>query len=161
MAETELPDNPPVSWEAQEYIDVAKGPVWYAVFGVIVLAFVAIDFFFLQSWTFSILVVVMAVSIIVYGRRPARTITYNLSPRQGLYIGERLYHFDDFRSFGVINDNGHNSIMLIPRKRFSPGVSVYFPEEVGERVVDILGQRFPMEDLKLDPLDVIVRKLRL
>jgi hypothetical protein len=51
--------------------------------------------------------------------------------------------------------------MLIPTKRFAPGVSVYFPTEVGEQIVDILGQRLPMENLKLDLVDVVVRKLRL
>jgi hypothetical protein len=61
----------------------------------------------------------------------------------------------------VIQDGDHHSIMLIPTKRFSPGVSVYFPEEVGEQIVDILGQRLPMENLKLDVIDIVVRKLRL
>jgi len=51
--------------------------------------------------------------------------------------------------------------MLIPIKRFAPGVSVYFPDEVGEKVVDILGSRLPMENLKLDMIDIIVRKLHL
>jgi len=61
----------------------------------------------------------------------------------------------------LIQDADSNSIMLIPRKRFAPGVSVYFPADAGERIVDILGQRLPMENLKLDVVDVIVRKLRL
>jgi hypothetical protein len=38
---------------------------------------------------------------------------------------------------------------------------VYFPEEAGEKIVDILGQRLPMETLKLDMIDILVRKLRL
>jgi len=103
----------------------------------------------------------MAVAIVIYIRRPPRTLTYALSPAQGLYVGETLYNFNDFKAFGLIKDGEHHSIMLIPRKRFSPGVSVYFPEEAGERIVDILGQRLPMETLKLDIVDLVVRKLRL
>ena len=103
----------------------------------------------------------MAVAIVIYVRRPPRVLTYALSPVQGLYVGERLYHFDEFRAFGLIKDGENHSIMLIPRKRFSPGVSVFFPEEAGERIVDILGQRLPVEELKLDIVDVVVRKLRL
>ncbi len=154
-------ENPTVTWEAQEYIDLDKGPLWFVIFAVIVLAFIAVDVFLLRSWTFSALVIVMAVSTMVYARRPARTLTYGLSPKQGLYIGEKLYHFDEFRGFGLIDDDGHNSILLLPRKRFSPGVSVYFPEEAGEKIVDILGKRLPMEDVKLDVIDVVIRKLRL
>jgi hypothetical protein len=157
----DTPENPPITWTAQEYIHLDKNVGWFVLFALIVLALVATDIFFLKSWTFSALVIVMAVAIIIYVRRPPRTLTYALSPVQGLYVGERLYHYDDFRAFGLIQDGEHHSIMLIPRKRFAPGVSVYFPEEAGERIVDILGQRLPMENLKLDIVDVVVRKLRL
>lgn len=157
----DTPDNPPITWSAEEYVHAEKGPVWFIIFIVVVLALVAVDVFFLRSWTFSALVVVMAVTLAIYIRRPARTLTYGLSPKQGLYVGEKLYSFEEFKAFGIIQDQGNFSIMLIPRKRFAPGVSVFFPEDVGERIVDILGQRLPMENLKLDLVDVIVRKLRL
>lgn len=157
----EVSEVAPVTWSAQEYVHLDKGGWWYVLFVLIALGLIAVDFFLLRSWTFSVLVVVMAIALIVYIRRPPRSLTYALSPKQGLYVGERLYHFDDFKAFGLIRDNEHFSIMLIPRKRFAPGVSVYFPEEAGEKIVDILGQRLPMENLKLDIIDVVVRKLRL
>jgi len=157
----DVPTNPPTTWTAQEYVHMDRSPLWFILFVIVVLGLVAVDVFLLKSWTFSALVIVMAIAIVIYIRRPPRTLTYALSPAQGLYVGERLYHFDEFRAFGLIRDGEHHSIMLIPRKRFAPGVSVYFPEEAGERIVDILGQRLPMEELKLDIVDVVVRKLRL
>lgn len=157
----DTPDNPPITWTAEEYVHSDRSPVWFILFVIVVFGLVAFDVFLLKSWTFSLLVVVMAVALIIYIRRPARTLTYALSPAQGLYVGDRLYHFDEFKSFGLIQEGGQYSIMMIPRKRFSPGVSVFFPEEAGERIVDILGQRLPMENLKLDVVDAIVRKLRL
>ncbi|HWT40033.1 MAG TPA: hypothetical protein VN081_02050 [Dongiaceae bacterium] len=157
----ESPDNPPITWTAQEYVHLDKSPVWFILFAIIVLGLVAVDVFFLKSWTFSALVIVMAIAVIIYIRRPPRMLTYALSPLQGLYVGEKLYTFDEFKAFGLIQDGDHYSIMLIPRKRFAAGVSVYFPEDAGERIVDILGQQLPMENLKLDVVDIIVRKLRL
>jgi len=157
----DTPDNPPVTWTAQEYIHMDRSPIWFIIFVVVVLGLIAVDVFLLQSWTFSALVIVMAIALVIYIRRPPRTLTYALSPAQGLYVGERLYHFDEFKAFGLIQDGPHYSVLLIPRKRFAPGVSVFFPDEAGERIVDILGQRLPMENLKLDVVDVIVRKLRL
>lgn len=154
-------DNPPVTWEAHEYITLDKNGLWYIVFGILIVGFVALDVLFFHIWTLSALVIVIAIAIIVYSRRPVRVIQYALSVKQGLYIGERLYNFDDFKAFGLIRDGEHHSIMLIPNKRFAPGVSVYFPEESGEKIVDILGSRLPMENLKLDVIDVIVRRLRL
>ncbi len=158
---TSLSDEPPIIWTAQEYVHATRGVWWYVVFTLVVIGLVAVDIVLLRSWTFSVLVVVMAAALFVYFRRPPRDIQYSLSGRQGLYIGERLYHLSDFRAFGVVEDEGRHSIMLIPTKRFAPAVSVYFPEEVGERIVDILGQRLPMEAMKLDAIDVMVRKLRL
>jgi len=160
-ATTPPQDENPVTWTAQEYVHLDKSPLWFVLFVLVVLGLIAVDVFILRSWTFSVLVVVMAVSVVIYSRRPPRTLTYALSGSQGLYVGERLYHYDEFKAFGLIQDDGHHSIMLIPRKRFAPGVSVYFPEEAGERIVDVLGQRLPMEELKLDIIDVVVRKLRL
>ena len=154
-------EEAPVTWTAQEYVHLDKSPLWFVLFVIVILGLISIDIFLLKSWTFSALVIVMAVAIIIYTRRPPRAITYALSAKQGLYVGERLYHFDEFKAFGLIRDGEHHSIMLIPTKRFSPGVSVYFPEEAGEQIVDILGQRLPMEELKLDVIDVVVRKLRL
>ena len=151
----------PVTWTAHEYVHLDKSPLWFVGFVIIVLGLVSIDIFLLKSWTFSALVVVMAVAVVIYTRRPPRELTYALSAKQGLYVSEHLYHFEDFKAFGLIKDGEHNSIMLLPTKRFSPGVSVYFPEDVGEKVVDILGQRLPMEELKLDIIDLVVRKLRL
>lgn len=159
--DTTLTQEDPVNWSAQEYVHMEKGGGWFAIFVVVVLGLIAFDVFVLKSWTFSALVVVMAIAIIIYSRRPPRMLHYALSGSQGLYVGERLHHFDEFKAFGMIRDGDHYSIMLIPRKRFAPGVSVYFPEEAGERIVDILGKRLPMENLKLDAIDVIVRKLRL
>jgi hypothetical protein len=161
VAVQDTPDNPPITWTAQEYIHLDRSPLWFIIFVVVVLGLIAVSIFVLQSWSFALLIVVMAFALLVYIRRPPRTLTNALSPQQGLYVGEKLYTFEEFKAFGLIQDAENNSIMLIPRKRFAPGVSVYFPTEAGERIVDILGQRLPMENLKLDIVDVIVRKLRL
>lgn len=163
VSRADIPDEAPVSWMAQEYIHEDKGVGWYIIFVIVVIGLIAADIFLLRSWlyTFSVLVVVMAAALVVYARRPPRDVQYTLSGKQGLYIGERLYHLSEFKAFGLIKDGEHHSIMLIPIKRFAPGVSVYFPEDAGEQIVDILGQRLPMETLKLDPVDILIRKLRL
>lgn len=155
------PDEKIVHWSAEEYISQEKNGLWFLVFGLSVLTLIATDLFLIKSYTFSVLVIVMAISIVVFSRRSPRTINYTLSVDQGLYVGEKLYSFNDFKAFGLVEDTGRHSVVLIPIKRFSPSVSVYFPSEFGEQIVDIFGSRLPMEKLKLDAVDVLVRKLRL
>jgi len=156
-----IANNEPIHWTAAEYIDNEKNALWFVGFSIVILCLISIDIFFLKSYTFSALVIVMALAVIVFSRRPARLIEYTLSGNQGLYIGEKLYHFSEFKSFGIVSDRNQHSIILIPTKRFSPSISVYFPDKSGEAIVDIFGARLPMENLKLDAVDVIIRKLRL
>ena len=150
----------PVHWQAHEYIHREKGSLWFVIFAVVVVGLIAAAIFLVQSITFAVLIPVMAAALIVYTRRPPRILDYTLS-HQGLHINDHLYPFADFKAFGVVRDGEEYSIMLIPTKRFRPGVSVYFPEASGEAIVDMLGARLPMEELHLDMIDRIIRKLRI
>jgi hypothetical protein len=158
---SEHTDNPPISWSAAEYIVAEKNAFWYVGFAFVVLALIVLDIFLLKSYIFTALVILMAISLIVYIRRPARQVAYSISPDKGIYVAENLRHFEDFKYFGVIKDGEHFSIMLIPTKRFAQGLSIYFPEELGEKIVDVLGSQLPMQELKLDAIDKVIRKLHL
>lgn len=149
-----------VRWQAKEYIQRDKDIIWYLVFGVVTVVLVAVAVLLIKSWTFALLIPVMAAAIVVMARRPPMVHVYTLS-RKGLHIDDRLYGYAEFREFGLVADDDEHSIMLIPRKRLRPGVTVYFPEEVGEVLVDMLASRLPMKQLKLDPLDRLVRFLRI
>lgn len=149
----------PVSWSAHEYIHHEKGTMWFVLFAVIIIALIGLSVW-IQAWSFTILTVVIAVVVVVYSRRPPRELGYSLT-EDGLMIDNDLHKFDDFKSFGVIQDGEHFSVMLIPTQRFQPGITVYFPEESGEAIVDALGSRLPMKELHLDAIDRVVRFLRL
>lgn len=152
-------DEAPVTWVAHEYIHQEKGTMWFVIFAVIIVALLGVAIFF-QQWSFAVLIVVIAAVIVVSSKRPPRELTYSLTD-DGLMIDDKLHSFSNFKSFGVIRDGEEFSIMLIPTQRFQPGVTVYFPEEAGEDIVDMLGSRLPMKDLKLDAVDRLVRLLRL
>lgn len=158
--QTQPVDETLVRWQATEYIHREKNPLWYTGFIVITLALTAAAIFLMKEITFAILVPVMAVALFVYTRRPPRVLDYTLS-RQGLHINDRLYPFAEFKGFGVIHGDDEYSVMLLPTKRFKPGVSVYFPEEAGEAIVDMLGARLPMREVHLDLVDQLIRKLRI
>ena len=150
----------PVHWQATEYIHHERNTPWFIAFAVVVVVLMAVAIFLMNSVTFAILVPVMAAALLVYIHRPPRMLDYTLS-RQGLHVNDHLYTFSEFKGFGVIHDGQEYSVMLLPVKRFHQGVSVYFPEEAGEAIVDLLGARLPMQELHLDFVDKILRKLRI
>ncbi len=150
----------PVTWVAHEYIHQEKGALWFILFAIVVIALGAVSIFLMSSWSFAVLLVVIAIVVVVYTRRPPRELTYSLTD-EGMMIDNTLHKFSSFKSFGVIRDGEEFSVMLIPVQRFQPGITVYFPEESGEAIVDVLGSRLPMKELHLDAVDRVVRLLRL
>ena len=147
------------SWEAEEYIEYERNTWWYICLFVVGIIICVISFF-LHWWTFIALVIVCIIAIIVTTIRPPRKIHYVLD-ETGLKEGEKLHKYDEFRAFGILKEGSHFSAILIPKKRFGLQVKVYFPGDSGEAIVDALGARLPMEEVKLDLLDKIVNFLRI
>ncbi len=148
-----------VNWEAREFVERERNGGWYVGLIAVGLALGGLAVW-LGQWTFLALIVVSVVAIIVYTSRPPRMLHYSLSDK-GLSEGNRLYDFAEFKSFGVLRDDKRFCIVLTPRKRFGARVMVYFPEAQGEQIVDMFGARLPMEEVKFDLLDRLVRFLRI
>lgn len=148
-----------VNWEAREYVERKKNAGWYVGLALITIALLALAIL-LQYWSFIVLIVVAVVALLMYTSRPPRMLHYSLSSK-GLSEGNTLYTFDQFKAFGILNEENHYSIILTPKGRFSARVVVYFPETEGEQIVDIFGERLPMEEVHLDMIDRLVRWLRI
>lgn len=149
----------PVSWEAEEYIPKDHNSWWY--FGLIVVtAALSTLAVFIKAWTFLALVIVAAITILVSRIRPPRKIHYTLDEK-GLTEETKFYDYQNFRAFGIVKDGNVYSAVLIPKKRLGINVRVYFPSESGEVIVDNLGAHLPMEEVKEDFLDKIVKFLHI
>ena len=148
-----------VSWEAAEYIQYKHNIGWYIALFVIGIGLCILSVF-LKWWSFLVLIIVCIIAILVSSSRPPRKIHYTLN-RDGLTEGNKLHKYEDFRAFGILKEDSHFSAILIPKKRFGLQVKVYFPSGSGEAIVDALGARLPMEDVKPDFLDKIVNFLRI
>lgn len=153
-------DTALLRWQATEYIHHERTGLWYAALGLVVVVFIALAIFVFNSITFAILIPVMLVALVVYVRRPPSILNYTLS-RKGLHINDRLYTYDQFKAFGVITHEGAHSVVLLPRKRFQVSQTVYFPEEVGESLVDMIAARLPMQEVELDAIDKLLKRLRI
>lgn len=150
----------PIQWQAPEYVQERRSPWWFIGFWLVAAMLMFAAFFVLRSWSFALLVPAMAAALMIYSHRPPRMLNYVLSSK-GVYINEKLHPMSEFKSFGVMRDESIPSLMFIPVQRFRPALTIHFPVEVGEDVVDLLGSRIPMQELKHDAFDKIIRKLHL
>ena len=148
-----------ITWEADEYIVQGRNTWWYVGL-FLVTAGLSVLAIFLKWWTFLALIILSAITILISTFRPPRKIKYTLTSA-GLSEGSRLHKFEEYRAFGILQEGTHYSAILIPKKRFGLSIKVYFPKNSGEAIVDALGARLPMEQVKLDFLDKIVNFLRI
>lgn len=149
----------PLSWESTDGVKTERGVIWFTVFTAIAIGLIALALW-MQSISFAILIAIAAISVIVLHKLPPKTINYSVSAK-GVYVGDKLYDYSEFRSFGVQQQNGLFSATLMPVKRFALSLTIYFPENKGEQIVDILGSRLPMQEIKIDSLEKFVRLIRL
>ena len=149
-----------INWDAKEHITHQRGSLWFVVLVLAALALLALSIFLLKSYTFAALIVVSVIALLVYVKRPPRDIHYSLS-NKGLQIDDKVHDFDQYKAFGVLKDGSYFSIILIPKKHFAPAATVYFPENQGESIVDLFGSYLPMQEVKLDAVDRLIRKLRI
>lgn len=151
-------DQQSMQWQAEEYIHHPKGYGWIVglVIVTVLLASLAV---WLQAWTFVLLVVLLGIAIGIYAYRPPRTISYVLSGAM-LEIDSRPYPLKNFRAFGILSKGDFHTIMLLPAKRYMPPIHIYFSDNEGEQLVDILGALLPMEPLRHSTIDVLMDLLK-
>lgn len=148
-----------ISWSAEEYVLRDKTAWWYVGLVAVALVLGGVSIWF-DAWTFLAVVVLGVIALVVYTIRPPRIMSYALN-NEGLHEGDKFYPYTDFKSFGILQEGGHFAIVLTPRKRFAPRVTVYFPEVQGEAIVDAFGARLPMEEVKFDMIDKLIKFLRI
>jgi hypothetical protein len=158
--ENENDDTVLIRWEAPEYTHHERSLGWFIIFGIVTLVLAVAAVLIIKSITFAILVPVMAVALFIYTQHAPEVLRYTLS-RKGLHINDKLFPYNQFKSFGIVEHNGMHSAVLVPRKRFQLGQTVYFPTEVGEQLVDMLASRLPMKELEPDALDRLLARLHL
>ncbi|MCE7936422.1 hypothetical protein DYH10_01340 [Candidatus Saccharibacteria bacterium CPR2] len=147
-----------ITWEASEYVHHQKGVGWFAILSLIAIIFAVALYFVVDIWA-AMVVILMAVTVIVYAQRKPEVLQYSITP-EGLSIGNKNYRFDQFRSFNILHDGGIESIEFLPLKRFMPGISIYFDPAHKDQIINILSLQLPHEDKEPDFIDRLARQIR-
>lgn len=147
------------SWEASEYIEHHHSPSWYMSLGALTLGFMAFLTVVLKEILSAIVVLLMAVSVVVYAHRKPRSLQYQVSSG-GINIGSKFYGYNEFKSFAVIGAQSVVSIELDPVKRFMPRLSMLIDQKQAPALVDILNQHLPHEDRDPEFIDRLAHSLK-
>ncbi len=149
-----------VNWTASEYIAHHKSPAWFLALGIgAVIA--AVGIYFITSGDIFAVIVILFVAIVfaVFAAKKPKEQTYSIGPG-GITVGARLYTFDQFKAFSIIDEGAFSSIMFLPMKRFMPAISIYYDPQDEERIVQTLSDYLPADAQKRDAVDALMRKVR-
>ena len=148
-----------VSWTASEYIAHEKSTGWFIRFILVVLVSVGLVFLITHDITSVILLAVFAVAFGIFAARKPNVLHYEINDR-GITIGQKFYPVNVFRSFALIEEGAFRSIMLLPLKRFSPSISLYYAPEDEKAILDAFTGLLPQETRTQDPVDKLMRRIR-
>jgi hypothetical protein len=154
-----MDDAMDVTWSASEYVAHQKDAGWYVLL-MLGAAALAIAIYLITGDMFSGGVIVLVGIIFALGSsRQPRTLEYGIG-RVGLKIGEKFYPYSDFKSFAVVEEDAIYSILLLPMKRFMPGVNLYYPPDQEDEIMGVLSSYLPHETRTDDMFDKLTRRLR-
>lgn len=148
-----------VSWTASEYVAHQKNASWYFLLLIVVVAMSTGVYFIVNDVLTVITIVVVGGAFAFLASRPPRTLHYSVNST-GVKIDKKLYPHNILRSFSVQEDGALHSLQLIPLKRFMPAISLYYPPDQEESILNVLSSYLPHEDRKPDALDRLMRKVR-
>jgi hypothetical protein len=149
----------PITWSASEYVAHQKGSEWFILLGLATVAGSIVIFFLTGDAANILFVVAMAVIFGVMAARKPRTLTYEID-EDGMKIGLRLYGYDLFKAFGVVDEDAARSIVLLPLQRFMPPISVYYDPKDEEKILQTLSVYLPYEEHEHDIVERIMRRIR-
>jgi hypothetical protein len=148
-----------VNWTASEFIAHDKAPSWYLALAIITVVSTAVIYLLTKDKITAAMIIIVGVFFGVLAARKPRELPYMLD-NEGLHIGEKQYPYDHLRSFSLVQQDGIESIWLMPLKRFMPILTIYFEPTDEQKIVDVLSQFLPMENHQPDPVDKLLHKIR-
>lgn len=154
------PANNNFSWTAAEFIDHQRSAGWYLLLFLATIILAVATYFLTKEYFAVGTIAIVGIIVGFYARQKPRQITCELN-ESGLRINEKTYNYALFKSFALIKNGEHNSVQLMPLKKFMPAVTAYYNAADEEKISDILGEHLPYEDAKPDHIDSLSRRLKL
>ena len=148
-----------VSWTASEYVEHHKPTSWYTGLSVVTGLAVALVFLLTRDIISVIVITMMGILFGVFASRKPEVREYSINPR-GLSISGKLYPHELFRSFSIHQEEGLRSLFLTPVKRFMPGITIYYPPDQEDAIMEALANFLPFEEGEPDVVDRFMGKIR-
>lgn len=153
-------EAPHVSWTASEYQDNPKSAGWFALLATVSVLSAIVFYLLTEDLIPTLVIAMVGIMVGVFAARKPRVLRYSLD-RSGVYIGDKLYAYDMFKSFSVGTDQAMGYIQLMPLRRFMPPIIIHYDPADEDKIADTLASYLPFEEHKRDMADRLARRIRL
>lgn len=148
-----------ITWSASEYVAHHKSVGWFASLGLVIASLSLIVYVLSREWVSALVIVIIGLSFGIFGARQPRVLQYALDDR-GVHVGDKLYPYNQLKSFSILQEGPIHSLQLMPLQRFMPPLSVYYGQEDEDKIIDVIGRYIPHEERQHDLVDRLMSKIR-
>lgn len=148
-----------IRWSASEFIDHQKNAVWFVGLFAASLAIGAAVFWMTGDWFGPVIIALLGLAFGIGAARRPRVLEYALDDT-GIHIAEKVYPYEVFRSYTVMQEGAIESIFLVPAKRWMPGISLYYEPSQAEMIEGTIGAYLPFEERASTYVDRFLHKIR-
>lgn len=153
------PQDVDLQWVASEPPHGHKDATWYGVFVLAAIVLSALVYLFTRDIVSTGVVIVAIVGLIFFASRQLADEECALDAEY-LHVGQKAYNLQEFKAFSIDESPATPSVTLLPLKRLMPAITVHFPPEYGQAIVDHVGAYLPHEPHKTDAIDSFLRRIR-
>src|SRR4030042_5607242 len=106
------------SWTTTQFLHHEKSAAWFWTLGIISAGIIIMSLL-IKNYFFVLIVVLLTFLIYIQAKKHPRKIKIILSEKS-LFIDEKEYEYNEFKSFWVFDDPELNYINLIRKKQNNP-----------------------------------------
>ena len=148
-----------ISWTASEFVAHEKSASWYGAFVLVAVIIDIIIYLLTKDKISAAVVLVCALALVTLAGKKPRELQYKIDS-SGITIGQKHFEYELFKSFAVVPEGAFSGIVLMPLKRFAPLTTIYYAPNDEDKIIEVLSNRLPFEEHKLDAIDSIMRRIR-
>ena len=141
--------NKKITWNTLEYEHKDKGTDWYFALGIIAVS-ASVASFLLNNILFSILILIGAITLAMYGVRKPSTLNIEINDR-GILVNNTLYPFNTLKAFWVEENTTPPKLIIQSEKTFMPYLILSLENTDTDKVRIFLLEHIKEEELS-EPL---------
>lgn len=145
--------TPAISWEVKEYEHRERSTDWFWAIALLAGVGAVVSIIF-NNFLLAVIILLAAVSLIMYARREPETQTVELSPA-GVKIGRTLYPYKNLKTFWVTDEDERCKLLLESTRSIMPIIDVKAPSARRDEIMEYLNDYLPALEREESLIDAL------